>query len=421
MPALTNVRIYDFDRYIEKGFVIFDERIESVGPMNEFAYEGNDVTDLPGHLVMPGLTVAHTHIYSTFSRGLSLPFNPANFQELLDQLWWKIDSHLLKDDIYYSALTAAREYLMNGVTTVIDHHASGYISGSLSEVRRAFDKAGLTGSLCFETSDRFDTDECIRENLEYGDMFGLHASMSLSDRTLEKVKMALGNRPIHIHAAESWLDQESCLDYHGKRVVQRLNDFGLLNKGSILSHCIHINEEEAELIAGNQCFVAVNIQSNMNNAVGLPDLSMLRKKGVRCLVGNDGMSMGIASEWMSLMLAMKHRYASPVAFGMEQVLEMINNNYEYMNRYMGLHIGRIREDYDADLIAVPYEPISPMNENNAFGHLLFGISGSLKPSDVWKKGERIIEGYKCNTVSKDEIHKAVSTAGNLWDRLNGSE
>ncbi|HPQ45928.1 MAG TPA: amidohydrolase family protein [Clostridia bacterium] len=420
MFALTNARIYDFENYIENGFVVFDEKIEMVGDMKTFRDKGYDITDCRGALVMPGLTVAHTHIYSTFSRGLALPFNPANFQELLDQLWWKIDSHLEKDDIYYSALTAAREYLLNGVTTVIDHHASGYIRGSLGLIKSAFEKAGLTGSLCFETSDRFDIDDCIAENLENGDMFGLHASMSLSDETLEKVKKVLGNRPIHIHAAESWLDQESCMDYHGMRVVQRLYDFGLLNKGSILSHCIHINEDEADLIAKNQCYVALNIQSNMNNAVGLPDVRMLKKHNVRCLIGNDGMSMGIASEWMSLLLAMKHKYSSPVAFGLGGLLELVNENYKYMNEYMGLKIGRIKEGYDADIIKVCYEPISPMDESNAFGHILFGLSGSLKPADVWKNGKRIVENCICSTVANEEIVKAVKTAGKLWDRLNRS-
>ncbi len=420
MFALINARLYDFNSYIENGFVVFDDKIQKTGSMKDFRDEGYEITDCSGALVMPGLTVAHTHIYSTFSRGLALPFNPSNFQELLDQLWWKIDSHLEKDDIYYSALTAAREYLLNGVTTVIDHHASGYIRGSLNLVRQAFKKAGLTGSLCFETSDRFNIDECIAENLENGDMFGLHASMSLSDETLENVKMALGSRPIHIHAAESWLDQESCMDYHNKRVVQRLKDFGLLNKGSILSHCIHINEEEAELISENKCYVAVNVQSNMNNAVGLPDIKMLKKQNVKCLIGNDGMSMGIASEWMSLLLAMKHRYSSPVAFGLNDLLEIINNNYEYMNEYMGLKIGRLKEGYDADIIKVCYEPISPMDGSNAFGHVLFGLAGSLKPSDVWKNGKKIVDNCICNTVTIEEIQQAVKIAGKLWERLNGS-
>lgn len=421
MFALINAGIYDFNKYVENGFVVFDDKIRKTGYMSDFKDDGYEITDCKGCLVMPGLTVAHTHIYSTFSRGLSLPFNPANFQDLLDQLWWKIDANLGKDDIYYSALTAAREYLLNGVTTIIDHHASGYIRGSLNAVKSAFEKAGLLGSLCFETSDRFNTDDCIAENLESGDMFGLHASLSLSDNTLEKVKMALGNRPIHIHVAESWLDQESCMDYHGKRVVKRLYDFGLLNKGSILSHCIHIDEEEAALIAKNECYAAVNIQSNMNNAVGLPDIKMLKKNNVKCLIGNDGMSMGITTEWMSLFLAMKHKYSSPVAFGIGELLEMVNNNYDYMNEYMNIKIGRIEEGYDADILRVPYEPISPIDTENAFGHILFGLSGSFKPSDVWKSGKRIIENCSCKTVLTEEIHIAAKTAGELWKRLDGSK
>lgn len=421
MFALINARIFDLCNYFDNGYIVFNEKIIETGNMEAFTDRGYDIVDCKGHLVMPSLTVAHTHIYSTFARGIDMEFNPTNFQEILDQLWWKLDSHLESDDIYFSGLTAASEYAKNGVTAVIDHHAGGAVAGSLDLLKKSFEEIGIRGLFCFETSDRFNVDECIAENIKSGDMFGLHASMSLSDKTLEKVSKALGNKPIHIHVAESWLDQENCLSFHGERVINRLDRFGLLHKNSILSHCIHINEAEADIIAERECAIALNITSNMNNAVGLPDYRMFADKGIRCLIGNDGMSMGITGEWLSLYLAMKHKYLSPTAFGLLDLLYIIDNNNNYINDAMGIRIGRLEKDCDADILMIPYNPPTPIHACNTFGHIIFGLASNFKPNNVWCGGKLIVEDYKNVSISPEKIALARKTAEKLWSRISGSD
>src|SRR4051794_30666051 len=67
-----------------------------------------DSLDAGGRLLMPALINCHTHLYSTFARGLSLPGKPPrNFTEILHKLWWRLDRALNLDDVYYSALTGA--------------------------------------------------------------------------------------------------------------------------------------------------------------------------------------------------------------------------------------------------------------------------------------------------------------------------
>ena len=72
--TIINVRIYDYQNYIDSGFVIFDEKIIKVGPMNEFQEDGSEVIDGHGQLLLPNFVCAHTHIYSIFARGMILPF-----------------------------------------------------------------------------------------------------------------------------------------------------------------------------------------------------------------------------------------------------------------------------------------------------------------------------------------------------------
>ena len=100
IKALINVRIYDYTNYIENGYIIFDEVILEVGQMNDFSNQNYELIDGEGDLVIPGLVNGHTHIYSTFARGMSVRFNPKDFQGILDDLWWKMDHSLDKDMVY---------------------------------------------------------------------------------------------------------------------------------------------------------------------------------------------------------------------------------------------------------------------------------------------------------------------------------
>jgi len=219
MYALINARIYDYHNYYDKAFMIFDEKIRKVGLMVNYVNDNYLEIDLENKLIIPGFVTGHTHLYSTFARGMSNEFNPKNFLEILKQLWWKLDHFLDRDMIFYSALMGGLNQLKMGTTTLIDHHASTLVDNSLETIRKAInDRLGLRGIFAFETSDRFDVKASIKENLEFiksnnsqysRGLFGMHASLSLSDESLKtKSVKNLGEEGIHIHVAESLMDEE---------------------------------------------------------------------------------------------------------------------------------------------------------------------------------------------------------------------
>ena len=82
--ALINATTYDFLDYKENQYIIFEESILEIGNMGDFRKDNMQVIDCKNHLVLPSLVVGHTHIYSTFARGLSVEFHPQNFLELLE-------------------------------------------------------------------------------------------------------------------------------------------------------------------------------------------------------------------------------------------------------------------------------------------------------------------------------------------------
>lgn len=75
MKALINANIYDFKNFERDCYIIFDKDIEEIGPMKEFK-GAEEIYDCKNSIVMPGLINCHTHIYSTFARGMNVPFSP---------------------------------------------------------------------------------------------------------------------------------------------------------------------------------------------------------------------------------------------------------------------------------------------------------------------------------------------------------
>src|SRR5258706_14945812 len=191
-----NQILFDHAIYIQDG------KIVALGPDAELRsrYPDAPLTDARGQFILPGNICAHTHFYGPFSRGMAIPGEaPADFPQILEKLWWPLDRSLTDEDIRYSALLCLADALRHGTTTLFDHHASpNAIPGCLDILADAVDLAGLRAVLCYEVSDRDGPEKAragIAENVRFiqhtgrkpllAAVFGLHASLSLSDQTLE--------------------------------------------------------------------------------------------------------------------------------------------------------------------------------------------------------------------------------------------
>lgn len=429
MKAIINVRIYDYKNYIENGFVIFDEKIRKVGKMSDFKNDGYEVIDGNGQLLLPNFVCNHAHIYSIFARGLALPFNPHNFVEILEQMWWKMDAKIDNKTTYYSGICAGKEFIENGVTTIIDHHASGTdIIKSLTMLKKSLvDDLGLRALLCFETSDRYPVDKCIKENISFMDkfksdhvrgLFGMHASMTLSDKTLKAVAKKLGDNPIHIHVAESEMDEnDSFVKYH-MSIMERLDKFDLVNPNSLIVHGVSISDKELDIVHKNSAYMVVNTTSNMNNAVGIPNVRNYLEHNIKVLVGNDGLSSNMATEYLNVLYTTHLYNKTPLGLGLGEVLEMINNSYDYVSKMLGIKLGKIEKDYESDFLLVPYKPFTEMNSDNAFGHVFYGLYPSFRPNDVYASGKLLLKNRKIVSRKVNRLFdEANEVSKDLWRRI----
>ncbi|MDD5629987.1 MAG: amidohydrolase family protein, partial [Elusimicrobia bacterium] len=262
----------------DHALLIQDGLIKKIAPKNSFRGKYAKVIDAEGKVVLPGFINAHMHFYSTMVRGLGKAAPSKDFQEVLEHLWWRLDKKLTVEDSYYSALLPLIDAVKRGTTTLIDHHASPLAArGSLDRIAQAVKETGLRASLCYELSDRDGAkvaQDGIDENVAWikrcakekdpqlKALFGLHASFTIKDATLEKASAAgreLG-AGFHVHTAEAKSDQDYNINNFNMRVVQRLHKFGILGPKTIAAHCVHVDEDEMNLLRDTGTAVAHNPQ-----------------------------------------------------------------------------------------------------------------------------------------------------------------
>ena len=279
--------------------------------------EGEEVLDLEGALVLPGLVNAHTHLYSALARGMPGPDEPPrSFLEILERVWWRLDRALDEESVYLSGLVGAIEAARSGTTVLFDHHASpSFIAGSLATLRRAVEEVGLRSVLCYETTDRnglAGRDAGVAENRAFlaggpsaltRGMVGAHASFTLSDASLDLLAAAVrdGNSSLHVHVAEDRADAEDCRARSGSGLVERLKRHGLLARRTLLVHGVHVTEPELQEAQAAGAWLVHCPRSNMNNAVGHAPTAAFR----RAALGTDGMDEDVLSEARAAFLRMR--------------------------------------------------------------------------------------------------------------------
>ena len=375
-----------------------------------------EVLDCSGKLVTKSFAIGHHHAYSALARGMGAPKKkPENFHEILQYVWWTLDKHLDAELIESSALVTAMACAKAGSTFIIDHHASPFaVRGSLEIIAKAFEQVGVSHLLCYEISDR-DGTVIAREGLDETESYirhhqglvGLHASFTVSNDTLKQaVKIMQKHKSgIHIHVAEDPYDQERCLKEHGKRVVGRLSEAGVLNSPqTILVHCLHLDMNEKEIIRSSPAWVVQNCESNLNNNVGYFNGSGL---GEKIMHGTDGMHSDILR-------------SARAAFFVGQRFDNIKDESAYRrlrNVHHYLSHNNFKGDGDNNLIVLDYDTPTPLTRENFFGHFLFGIT-SNHITDVISGGRLIVRDRKITTVDEQAILKeSRKQAERLWKSI----
>jgi putative selenium metabolism protein SsnA len=349
---------------VEGGRIV--ERGPSLAPA-----AGEEVVDVEGALVLPGLVNAHTHLYSALARGMPGPAEPPrSFVEILEKVWWRLDRALDEESVRLSALVGAMEAARSGTTVLFDHHASpSFIGGSLATLRRAVEEVGLRSVLCYETTDRNGLegrDAGVAENRTFlaagpsgltQGMVGAHASFTLCDESLDLLADAVraGNSSLHVHVAEDRADVENCRARSGHGLVERLGRHGLLGRRTLLVHGVHLTGPEILDAQAAGAWVVHCPRSNMNNAVGHAPTGAFR----RAALGTDGLDEDVLAEARAAFLKMRD---AGRADALAAAVDMVVGGHRLAAAAFGLPLGRLDAGAPADLVVLDYRPPTPLTD-----------------------------------------------------------
>jgi len=440
---IHNVRLVTWGRPNEilegRAVLVAEGRIAAIGPESELLARHPSVERLDGggQLLMPGNLCAHTHFYGAFARGMAIPGRaPRDFPEILRKLWWPLDKALTLDDVRASAEVCLIDAIRHGTTTLIDHHASpNAIDGSLDVIAEAVERSGLRAVLCYEVTDRDGPERAragIAENVRFlkrcaaglaggrvAGLFGLHASLTLSDETLDACRAAAPpGTGFHIHLAEHEADEYDSLAKSGQRVVDRLWERGILGERTIAAHAVHTDAREAELLRESGTWVTHQPRSNMNNGVGAAPIESLVRAGVRVALGNDGFSNAMWEEWKAAYLLHKVWHRDPRRMPGDTLTEIaVYGNAALAGQsFGGGPIGVVAPGAHADLILVDYHPTTPLTAGNLPWHILFGFHESMVTTTI-VAGRVLMRDRVLLTMDEQAATaRARALAPKVWER-----
>jgi cytosine/adenosine deaminase-related metal-dependent hydrolase len=288
-----------------------------------------------------------------------------------------------------------------------------------------FEKYHLKGTLAFETTNRYGTnnrDRIIKENITFYNskryikgMFGMHALLTLGENDLKEISNAIPeDMPVHIHIAEGEADERLSKMNFGMPIINVLDKFGLLRDNSLLVHNSNISDDEMEILKDKNLFLVQAIDSNMNNAQNIANIHKFIQSDLDVTIGSDGMTSNILRLYKNSFLFTKYQNKTP-DIGFEEINKMLLTSYKLKTAY-GFPVG-LSEDEPADFAITNYSPYTPFDSDNFLGHFIYGVTEN-KINHLFSNGHLVLENGKIVDKSIEKISKeAINNSIDLFDRF----
>ncbi len=245
--------------------------------------------DCKGNLLMPGFKNAHTHSGMTLMRSYAddLPLD-----QWLNQMIFPVEAKMSGEDIYHLSKLAILEYLTSGITAVFDMYLTP------ESIADAFDDMGMRCVQVGGVNDFSQSPEMVEEmylklnkkSPLQSYVLGFHAEYTCQRKLLEQIA-ALSHKykaPVFTHLAETEGEVAGCRERYGMSPVAFLDSIGMFDYGGGGYHCVHVTEEDIEIMKKRGLFAVTNPASNLKLASGIAPVSRFLERGVRVAIGTDG-------------------------------------------------------------------------------------------------------------------------------------
>ena len=357
---IKDVAVYRDGAAHEHQNILIDGKRIAAFPQDAEADGIDEIIEGNNMLALPGLIDTHTHsamiLFRSYADDLAL-------MDWLQTMIWPAEEHLDDDIVYWGSLHAFAEMIRGGATAFCDMYMfveatalaaqdigmRGNIARGLAGVAPT-GEAALAENISFYKNWNGAADGLIRV------MLGPHAPYTCPSAYLRKVReAALENGiPIHIHLSETKGEVETCLARHGVTPIRLMDDLGLFDAPTLAAHCVHVTDEDIDILAKKHVRVAHNPGSNLKLASGFAPVVKMRNAGVTVGLGTDGASsnnkLDMFAEMRLAALIHKANELDPFAITAKDALDMATKEGAKCLGYDDL--GELAEGNLADIILV---------------------------------------------------------------------
>lgn len=410
---------------IEGGFVhVEGERIVAAGAGPAPRVEGAETIDAGGDIVMPGMVNPHCHMAMTLFRGLGEDVDDRLYRYVLP-----IERKFVTPQMVRAGTAlAALELIEGGVTTVADMY---YFE---TEVGRVVDQAGIRGVVGqtiadFNPPDHKTIDEGFALTEALVDEFAGHprVTASIAPHAPYSTDIAVMNRvarwaddhpdvPVQIHLAEMDSEMEWCAKNHNMRPVEVVEKAGLLRKGLICAHCLHVSDSDIEKMAHAQVCVAHNARSNAKAGRGIAPVEAMRAAGIPVGVATDGPMSGntldLFSQFAPVTMFQKLLGHSRKPMPAKEVIRMATIEGAKVLG-MDARIGSLEPGKQADLIRIDVSAARMQPIYDHYATLVFSAM-PVDVRDVMVAGAWLMRDRDVKTLERRKVMRdAVQVAGDF--------
>ena len=277
-----------------RNILIEDKRFKDLDAPAEVAEA--QVFDASGSAILPAMYNTHTHAAMTLLRGYA---DDMPLQKWLQEYIWPFEDKLTPEDIRKGSEIAVREMVQSGTVFFNDMYFD--VEETIDIVNRTGTRAAI-GITVMENHSKAVTREKREFIRHWQDPTGgrvrlvmaPHAIYTVGERKLrDSAEFAREHGMLlHIHMSETVKEVEDCLIEHGTTPVRYLDSIGFLGPDVIAAHCVHVDDEEAAILAERGVTVSHCPCSNMKLGSGVFPYSRLMQAGCRITLGTDGASSG---------------------------------------------------------------------------------------------------------------------------------
>ncbi|ENQ3081089.1 bifunctional S-methyl-5'-thioadenosine deaminase/S-adenosylhomocysteine deaminase [Bacillus multifaciens] len=416
--SATIVTLNEKNEVLKNGYIIVeDDRIIEVqsGELPS-GKEVDQVINLHGKWVLPGLVNAHTHVLMSILRGIG---DDMLLKPWLETRIWPLESQFTPELAVASTELGLLEMVKSGTTTFSDmFNPIGVDQDSIMEaVRKSGMRAAVSRTL-FSFGTKEDEKKAIQEAEKYvkrysnkddmlTTMVAPHSPYACSTEMLEEcARIAVENKTmVHIHLSETDREVQDIEAQYGKRPVEYVADCGLFKRPAVIAHGVVLNDNERTFLAEHDVRVAHNPISNLKLGSGIANVRAMLESGIKVGIATDSVAsnnnLDMFEEMRIATLLQKGVHKDATTLPVETLLTLatkVGAEVIGMSQTGSLEVGKCADFITIDPSKKPH--LQPAEE--VLSHLVYAASGK-DVSDVVINGKHIVWNGECKTLDEERI------------------